>query len=99
MHPMFKCLYEDEERQPDMHLFEELGWDRDLANPQEKHYRKFYTTELEKTPEIMSKPSDFECYDILRGQTRGAGKSIFSKFKKFFKDSKKDKDSGEDNTT
>jgi len=43
-------------------LFEELGWDRDPENPKEKHYRKFFPIELEQCKDVMSRPSEFECY-------------------------------------
>lgn len=76
-------------------LFEELGWDRDPENPKEKHYRKFVPQGLEESTEIMSKPSEFKCYDIKRGQTRGAASSGFS----LFKSSKKDQTTGEEDTT
>ena len=75
-------------------LFEELGWDRDKENPKEKHYRKFVTEELEHSKSVMSKPSEFHCYELKRGQSRGASKSIFS-----FGASKKAADSGEEDTT
>jgi len=69
---------------PNTVLFEELGWDRDPMNPLEKHYRRFVMNELEDATDIMSKPSEFECYDLKRGQTRGAssGLSLFGSKKK-----------------
>ena len=79
---------------PESILFEELGWDRDPANPKEKHYRKFTDQELEHTKEIMSKPSEFHCYELKRGQARGASTGLFS-----FGGGKKDASSGELDTT
>ena len=35
---------------PSSLLFEPLGWDRDPANPKEKHYRKFTPGPLEEEP-------------------------------------------------
>ena len=52
---------------PNAILFEELGWDREPGVSGEKHYRKFVPQELEHTPEVMSKPSEFMCYDLKRG--------------------------------
>ena len=79
---------------PDAILFEELGWDRDPGVSKEKHYRKFVAKELEHSEEIMSKPSEFNCYDVKRGQSRGAKPSMFS-----FGSSKKDSSGEEDTTT
>ena len=58
---------------PDPLLFEELGWDRDPNNPGQKHFRKFTPKALEDTKEIMSRPSEFDTFPIMRGQARGAG--------------------------
>jgi len=77
------CMRESEK--PPEILFEELGWDRTPGQgAPEKHYRAFTDRELEKDPEIMSKESEFNCYNIKRGQTRGAsgGFSLFSGPKK-----------------
>lgn len=48
-----------------------LGWDE---NPESKrrHYRRYYTQELENVVEIMPKPSPFTSFNIMRGQSRGA---------------------------
>ncbi len=78
---------------PDGILFEELGWDREPTVTKEKHYRKFVPKELEHCVEVMSKPSEFNCYELKRGQSRGAKASIFS-----FGPTKKDA-SGEEDTT
>ena len=51
------CMREDEK--PNSILYEELGWDRTVGESEEKHYRAFYPSELEHTPEVMSKPSEF----------------------------------------
>ena len=53
-------------------LYEPLGYDRVPNETQEKHYRKFITKEAEKDISVMSKETDFNCYQIKRGQTRGA---------------------------
>lgn len=71
---------------PDNRLFESLGWDRDPENPSEKHYRKFVTEEMEHSVDVMSKPSEFHCYELKRGQTRGASSSGFSLFSSAKKD-------------
>ena len=52
---------------PDQILFEPLGWDREPGVSGEKHYRKFFPKELEFETKIMSKPSEFMCYDLKRG--------------------------------
>ena len=67
---------------PSAILFEELGWDRNPEEPAEKHYRKFVASELEDTPEVMSKPSEFQCFTLKRGQTRGAKTGLFGGGKK-----------------
>lgn len=78
---------------PNTLIFEPLGWDRVPGESKEKHYRKFYTNELETVKEVMSKPSEFMCYDLKRGQSRGAKKSFFD-----FGGGKKD-ENGEQDTT
>ena len=40
-------------------IFEPLGWDRKPNESTEKHYRKFFTEELEKVNQVMSKESEF----------------------------------------
>jgi hypothetical protein len=72
---IYNAKYKKDERlnchreidKPPALLYEELGWDRDPENPKEKHYRKFFPCELEKCTEVMSKPSEFACYDIKKG--------------------------------
>ena len=77
---------------PDALLFEELGWDRDPDAPQEKHYRRFLTKELEHCPEIMSRPSEFNVFPVTRGQARGASTGLFG-------GNKTDQATGEADTT
>ena len=48
-----------ETNEPPANLFEGVGWDRIPNESNEKHYRRFYTTELENCKELMSRPSDF----------------------------------------
>lgn len=81
---------------PDTRLFEELGWDRNPEKPAEKHYRKYVTEGMEDVKEVMSKPSEFHCYELKRGQTRGASSSGFGSL---FSSAKKDKATGEEDTT
>ena len=59
---------------PHPKLFMELGWDRkpSLTEVGQKHYRKFYSHELENVKEIMSAPTVFDVCEIKRGQSRGA---------------------------
>ena len=57
---------------PPKEIFEPLGWDRKPNESTEKHYRKFFTEELEKVNQVMSKESEFQCYDLKKGQARGA---------------------------
>lgn len=73
-------------------LYEALGWDREPGVSSEKHYRRFTTQELETDKAVMSKESEFSCYEIKRGQTRGASSSMFGS-------SKHNEDGGEDTTT
>ena len=56
-----------ETNQPPANLYEPLGWDRIPTETHEKHYRRFYTTELENCREVMSRPSDFNQYDVIKG--------------------------------
>ena len=48
-----------EHNAPPKEIFEPLGWDRVKGESSEKHYRKFYTDELENVKEVMSTPTDF----------------------------------------
>lgn len=59
-------------------LFIGLGWDED-SKTQRKHYRRFYPDELENAGEkYLNFQLPFRQYDIMRGQTRGAKKSMMS---------------------
>ena len=60
---------------PPENLYMPLGWDP-TPEAKIKHYRKFYTDELEKVKEIMPLATPFDQFDIKRGQTRGAQKSL-----------------------
>ena len=57
---------------PPKEMYEPLGWDREPGVTTEKHYRKFYTQELETVEEVMSTPSEFDCFFLKKGQSRGA---------------------------
>ncbi len=60
-------------------IFIGLGYDPpETDDAKNKHYRRFYTKELEKVTELMPVPSPFECYNLKRGQSRGASKGLFS---------------------
>jgi hypothetical protein len=56
---------------PPESLFLGLGWDEDKDTGR-RHYRRYYTKELECVKSICPKKSPFNSYDIKRGQTRGA---------------------------
>ena len=63
---------------PPKEVFEPLGYDRKPEPDKEgykgeKHYRKFFTDELEQCEELMSKPSEFDQFMLKKGQSRGAG--------------------------
>lgn len=51
---------------PPKELFIGLGWDKD-KDSKTRHYRRFYTEELENVKEIIPKPSPFNSYDVKRG--------------------------------
>ena len=97
---IIKPQYEMDERlgcmreckMPPAILFESLGWDREPGVSEEKHYRAFTPMEMETDRNIMSKESEFHCYTLKRGQTRGASSSLFGS-------SKKTADGEEDTTT
>ena len=57
-------------------LFLGLGWDED-RDTHRKHYRRFFPKELENVVEVMPKPTPFETYNLMRGQSRGAKKSLW----------------------
>ena len=65
-----------EVKKPSDKLFMGLGWDKD-ANSNRKHYRKFYTSELEHEKEVLPVCSPFKSYLIKRGQNRGAKSSFW----------------------
>ena len=68
-------MYKDDARlgvkveynQPPNNLFEPLGWDREPGVSREKHYRRFYTQELENVVSCMKQPSDFNQYKLKKG--------------------------------
>jgi hypothetical protein len=53
-------------------LYIGLGWD-ETPGDNKRHYRRYYDDELENVKELMGEPP-FICYDLKRGQTRGASK-------------------------
>lgn len=67
--------YEEVDKPP-KEVYEPLGWDRIPNETTEKHYRKFYTDNLEEVTECMSKPSEFDCYMLKKGQSRGASSGL-----------------------
>lgn len=68
-------VYKESQGPPET-LFLGLGWDED-PDTHRKHYRRFYPKELETVQDIMHKPSPFETYSLMRGQSRGAKKSFW----------------------
>ena len=68
----------EEIEKPPKEIFEPLGWDRKPNESEEKHYRKFFTEELEKVKTVMAKESEFQCYDLKKGQARGASQGLLS---------------------
>lgn len=52
---------------PPKEMYEPLGYDRKPNETHEMHYRKFYTDELEKVEEIMSKPTEFDTFHLKKG--------------------------------
>lgn len=81
-----------EVRAPPPLLFEELGWDPEPNVTKVKHYRAFTNRELELTRTYMSKPSEFDTFQLKRGQARGASSGLFG-------GGKKDQATGEADTT
>lgn len=69
---------------PPKELFIGLGWDKD-KDSKTRHYRRFYTEELENVKEIIPKPSPFNSYDVKRGQTRGAKVSFWKRITNNYK--------------
>jgi len=70
-------VYRELDIPPDS-LFEPLGYDIEPEDKR-KHYRRYYKSELELTPEVMPVPTPFQQYEIKKGQARGAsaGFSLF----------------------
>lgn len=58
---------------PPESLFIGLGWD-ETPESKQRHYRRYFTEELEKVKEVMPVPTPFATYEIKRGQSRGASK-------------------------
>jgi hypothetical protein len=54
-------------------LFIPLGWDK-TSESQTKHYRKYFTDELENVKSIFSRKSPFDTYEIVRGISKGSKK-------------------------
>ena len=71
-----KMQIDREVNPPPKQLFLGLGWDEDKETGR-KHYRRFYTKDLEKVETVLQKESPFNQYDLKRGQSRGASKSIW----------------------
>lgn len=69
---------------PSDKLFVGLGWDED-SKTDRKHYRRYFPMELENCKELLPSASPFNQYDLIRGQTRGAKKSLFESLKGNFK--------------
>jgi len=62
-------------------LYMGLGWDEN-KDTKRKHYRQFYSGNLENNTEIFPEKSPFDTFDIKRGQSRGIKKGgLFSAFK------------------
>lgn len=57
-----------------------LGYDEKPTESNQKQYRRYFETELEDITELVGE-SPFNQYDIIRGQSRGASKSLFSQTK------------------
>jgi hypothetical protein len=73
-------------------LFIPLGWDK-AVDSKTKHYRKYFTDELENVKSIFSKKSPFDTYEIVRGKPKGS-KNIGGLFA--FKRKRKNLDEGND---
>ena len=80
-----------EHEQPPESVFLGLGFDDDHSgDPTKRHYRRYYTDELENIKDVMPVASPFDQYEIKKGQTRGASSGLFS----FSFGKKKEDDSG-----
>ena len=65
---------------PPATIYYEVGHDKEAPESEEqvnKHYRRFYTDELENVKEIFPK-KPFHTADVIKGQSRGLSKSWFS---------------------
>ena len=58
---------------PPPNLYMGLGYD-DEPEDNRRHYRRYYNDELENVKDIMGEPP-FICYDLKKGQSRGASGS------------------------
>ena len=65
---------------PDEEEFIALGYDEQPTESNQKQYRRFFGTELEDIEELVGK-SPFDQFPIIRGQSRGASKGMFSETK------------------
>lgn len=63
-----------EVKMPPISAYIGLGWDENPPEQKRKHYRRYYTQELETVKEIMPVESPFASFSIMRGQSRGATK-------------------------
>lgn len=70
-----------------------LGWDED-RNTKRKHYRQYYSDELENVTDIFPQKSPFNSLELKKGQSRGLSKGFFSSL---LRTAKKDA-SGQDST-
>lgn len=61
---------------PPKEIFIPLGWDEDNETKR-KHYRHYYHEELEKVTELFEKPSPFNTYKLIKGQSRGTSGGLF----------------------
>lgn len=75
---------------PNESLYIGLGWDEDRTT-QRRHYRQYYTDELEFVKSIFPRPSPFNSIVIKKGQSRGLDSSgVAGFFSNLFKTFKKD---------
>jgi len=82
-----------EEAAPPNAVYIGLGWDED-RHTNRKHYRQYYTDELENIKDIFPQPSPFNSLELKKGQSRGLSKGFFSSL---MRTAKKDA-SGQDST-
>jgi hypothetical protein len=62
-------VYKEYDAPPD-NMFIGLGWDEDNTTKR-RHYRQFYSDELENNKEIFPQKSPFNSYDIVHGIAKG----------------------------